>query len=77
MRALTLGPPAPLAAVASSRGTMWGGGGGAAVAGGGGPGHRLVICNLQGSGVSAPRASARSRLPPSPLLGAGRVPPLR
>ena len=58
----------------------WGGGGGGegpAVAGGGGPGHRLMISGLQGSGVSAPRASARSRLPPSPLLGAARVPPLR
>ena len=54
-----------------------GGGGGPAGAWGGGEGQWLVISGLRGSGVSAPRASARSRLPPSPLLGAARVPLLR
>ena len=76
MQALTLGPPALLANVALPRGTG-GGGGGPAGAGGGGQGQRLVISGLRGSGVSGPRASARSRLPPSPLLGAARVPLLR
>ena len=76
MRDLTLGPPAPLAAVASPRGTG-GKGGRAAGAGVGGPGQWLVISGLRGSEVSAPRASARSRLAPSPLPRAARVPPLR
>ena len=71
------GPPAPPAAVASPRSTGWGGGEGPAGALGGGPVQRLVIGGLRVSGVSAPRASARSWLPPSPLLGAARVPPLR
>ena len=42
-----------------------------------GPGEQSVISGLLGSGVSAPRTSARSRLPPSPLLGAAGVPPFR
>ena len=76
MRALTPGPPAPLAAVASPCSTGGAGGGGEgepAAVGVGGPGQRLVISGLL---VPASRASACTWLPPSPLLGAAPVPAL-
>ena len=68
------GPPLP-PLVWLRRVVPVGGGGGPAGGWGGGPSQRFVISGLWVTGVSAPRASASSWLPPSPLLGA--VPPLR
>ena len=73
VRALTYSPPAPLVAVASSRGTGCGGMGGPAGARGGGPGQRLVVSGLRVTGAPGSHASVCPWPPLSPRPGATRV----